>query len=57
MENNKNLEKEIEEILEIMEKGQVNGAQILSCSAMLAEYTGANFKNYYDRLIKVRAKE
>ena len=56
MEDNKKLEKEIEEILEIMEKGKVNGAQILSCSAMLAEYKGANFRNYYERLIKVRAK-
>lgn len=55
---NKNLETEIEELLDIMEKGEVNGAQILSCSAMLAEYNGSRdkFNKYYQRLIKVRVK-
>ena len=50
MENNKNLEKEIEEILEIMETGELNRAQIFLCSSMLAEYKGKHFYEYLGRL-------
>jgi len=50
------IEKEIEELLGIMEIGPVNSAQILTCSSMLADYDGKNFDVYYQRLIKLGVK-